>query len=264
MGLWTLRSHGFATIPADTSLPLSAHLRSLIATLDLVLIDLTPETQNDLKLVQQISAAIGPSSLRPRILCFSWVQRNSHFILEVEKCGARYTRITSPEILLEAINLLRADMANLERTGPVFNIIHGFSRGNSCLPGEEISAVFLAHSGSFFQLPLGLSQRFVFDFLAQRRASVDSLQIVSGLAGDWFYREHAANSGQCQTKKIRRPTVKVVIQRIRQAMELTFSTAQLRIDPFDVLRSCEAQDSKRVLYRLQADVRWHHWDGGSR
>jgi hypothetical protein len=253
-----LRSSGYVTIPADLSLPISTHVRAILQSADLVLLDLTRATHNDLKLVERVSAVIEPCSLRPRLLCFSWAQRNPHFILCIEKCGARYIRIASPEILLEAIDLLLTEMNDLERNGPSFEIIHRFSRGSCCVPGEEISTVLLAHEGYFFQLPLGLAQRFVFDFLAQRRLAVDSLQIVSGLAGDWFYREHAANSGQRQVQKIRRATVKVLIQRIREAMAATFAKANLKCDPCDVLRSCPAEGSKRVLYTLRGTVRWRH------
>jgi hypothetical protein len=162
-------------------------------------------------------------------------------------------------MLFEAIDLLLAELDELEKHGPCFQIVHRFSQG-ICTPGEEISAVLLAHAGNFLQLPLGLAERFVFDFLAQRRIAVDSLQIVSGLAGDWFYREHAANSGQRQVRKIRRPTIKVLAQRIRDAMSSTFGHSDLVFDPYDVLRSCPAVGSNRVLYKLCARVRWRHLD----
>jgi hypothetical protein len=84
------------------------------------------------------------------------------------------------------------------------------------------------------------------------------LQIVSGLSGDWFYREHASNSGRRQVKKIRRATVKVLVQRIREAMASTFAKAHTRFDPCDVLRSWPAEGSTRVLYKLHADVHWDH------
>jgi hypothetical protein len=102
-------------------------------------------------------------------------------------------------------------------------------------------------------------ERLVFDFLAHhRRIALDSLQIVAGLSGDWFYRDHAANSGHKQVKRIRRATVKVLIQRIRKAMASTLARAGLRLDPYDVLRSCPAEGTNRVLYKLHGDVRWVH------
>jgi hypothetical protein len=161
-------------------------------------------------------------------------------------------------MLLEAVDLLLSEMNNFERNGPCFQIIHRFSQG-SCAPGEEISTILLAYNSNLYQLPLALSQRFVFDFLAQhRRIGMDSSQIVSGLSSDWFYRDHAANSGHRQLKKIRRPTVKVLVQRIREAMESAFAEAKVKVDPYEVLCSCLAEGSKRVLYKLHADVRWQH------
>jgi hypothetical protein len=98
----------------------------------------------------------------------------------------------------------------------------------------------------------------VFDFLAQgRRIALDSSQIVAGLGG-WFYRDHAENSGHKQVKRVRRTTVKVIIQRIRGAMASTFSEAGLRFDPYEVLRSCPAEGTNRVLYKIHGGVRWVH------
>ncbi|HET6844916.1 MAG TPA: hypothetical protein VFK06_25015 [Candidatus Angelobacter sp.] len=162
-------------------------------------------------------------------------------------------------MLVEALDLLVAELRHLQRHGPSFVISHRFAQDNFCVPGEEISAVELACDGNTFQLHLALAQRFVFDYLAHhRRIALDSLQIVSGLTGDWFYRDHAANSEHPQPKKILRPTVRVIVQRIRDAMEVAFAKAQVKLDPHDVLRSCPAEGSKRVLYKLCADVRWHH------
>jgi hypothetical protein len=222
-----------------------------------VLLDVTTESADVLKTVEELHAAIGFCNVRPRVLCFSTTHRNAQFVLEIEKTG-RFVRVDGPAMTLEAVDLLLAETNQLERNGPCFQIIHRFSQG-TCTPGEEISAVFLAHNGNLFQLPLALAQRLVFDFLAEhRRIALDSLQIVSGLSGDWFYRDHAANSGHRQTKKIRRPTVKVLVQRIREAMESAFAAAHVQFNPADVLRSCPAEGSKRVLYKLHADVRWRH------
>jgi hypothetical protein len=253
-----LRAHGHSVEHITTSRPISTHVRSLLSTADVVLLDLTASTEDMLNTIYELQAAIGICNLRPRILSFSSVHRRPQLILNAQKCGVRYVRITSPEVLIDAVDVLLAEMSDLEHNGPRFEIIHSFCRVGCCAPGEEISAVLLSHAGSFFQLPLGLAQRFVFDFLAQRRIAVDSLQVVSGLGGDWFYREHASNSGQRQPKKIRRPTVKVIIQRIREAMEFTFANAQLKFNPYDVLRSSYAEGSKRVLYKVHADVRWRH------
>jgi hypothetical protein len=81
------------------------------------------------------------------------------------------------------------------------------------------------------------------------------------MSGDWFYRDHAANSGHEQVKRIRRATVKVLVQRIREAMATTFAKTGLRFDPRDVLRSCPAEGTNKVMYKLHADARWHHVGG---
>lgn len=255
--LKAIRLRGFDVIQGGISSLTPANARTLLSSVDVVLFDITMSCRSIINMVQKLSAAIGICTLRPRLLCFSSVHRNPQFVLAVQKCGARYVRVSSPEMLLEAIELLIAEVDDLEYKGPRFQIVHRFSQG-ICTPGEEISAVLLTHSGDFLQLHLGLAERFVFDFLAQRRIAVDSLQIISGLAGDRFYREHAANSGERQVKKIRRPAVKVLTQRIRDAMASTFGRARVGFDPYDVLRSCPAEGTNRVLYKLCAEVRWRH------
>jgi hypothetical protein len=254
----TLRTQGYSFTSNGIKWPLSPETPSLLQRSDIVLLDVRTESADVLKTLEELCAAIGVCSVRPRVLCYSTAHRNSEFVLAVKKFGARYVRVNGPEMLLEAIELLLTEMAHLEGKGPCFQIVHRFSQG-SCAPGEEITAIHLVHDGNVFQLPLALAQRFVFDFLAQhRRIALDSLQIVSGLSADWFYRDHAANSGHRQVKKVRWPTVKVLVQRIRDAMAATFTQAQVRFNPADVLRSRPAEGSKRVLYQFHADVHWRH------
>jgi len=194
---------------------------------------------------------------RARLLCFSTVHRNPHFVLGLQNCGVRYARISNPAMLLEAVELILAEVAQFENNRPRFQIVHRFSQG-SCAPGEEISAIQLEHGGSHVQLPLALAQRFVFNYLAEhRQIALDSSQIASGLKG-WFYREHAGNSGLRQVTRIRVATIKVLVQRIRRAMASAFAKVQVKRDPCDVLRSLPAEGSKRVLYKLLADVHWDH------
>ncbi len=256
-----LGNQGYAVKEVPLLRPLSSHVRSLLSSVDIALLDLTTSSHDVLNTIYELNTAIGICNASPRLLAFSSAHRNPQFVLKVEKAGARYVRVAGSELLLDAIEALFAEMGDLESNGPSFEIVHRFARGNCCLPGEEISAVVLPHAGKFFQLPLGLAQRFVFDLLAQRHVAVDSLQIVSALASDRFFVEHAANSGQRQAKKIRRATVKVLIQRTRESLAATFAQARLKFDPSDVLRSCHAEGSKRVLYKLRASVRWRHISG---
>ena len=252
-----IRSNGYHVVVRNEIIQTPNELKSLPGV-DIVLVDITSSSHKVLATVQALNAAIGICRVRPRLLCFSRAYRSPKFVLPIEKCGARYVRVESLSTLVEAIDLLLAEMNELDRNGPTFRIVHRFSQG-SCAPGEEVSAVLLVHNGDFRQLPLAVVERLVFELLAQRRRiALDSLQIVSAMSGDWFFREHAANSGHKQIKRLRRATVKVIIQRIRDAMATTFGKANLCFDSHDVLRSCLAEGTNRVLYRLQADVRWRH------
>lgn len=257
--LEALRVGGYRVATVDLSRFFAAQVRSALSTADVVLLDVTTSGRDIMEAVQEFNSAIGIYDVQPRLLCFCTAHRNPHFVLGLEKCGARYTRISSPAMLLEAIELLLAEVSELQRTGPCFQIIHRFSRGR-CAPGEEISAIQFAHGSNLFQLPLALTQRLVFDFLAQhRRIAVDAMQIVSGLSSGWFYRDHAGNSGLRQIARIRVATVKVLVQRIRKAMAAMFARAQMKCDPCDVLRSFPAEGSRRILYKLHANVRWDHF-----
>lgn len=257
-----LKSRGHEIVASSLSGAISSQQRGLLSTVDILLIDLSNSEHTILKTLEELNAAIGISNARTRLVCFSFVHRNPQFELAVKKCGARYVRISDLPVLLDAIDLVVAEMDELRHNGPSFQIIHRISQG-SCAPGEEVSAIFLAHDGGF-QLPAPLAERLVFDFLAQHnRIALDSLQIVSGLTA-WFYRDHAANSGYRQVVKIRRARVKVVVQHLREAMASTFAQAHLRFDPCDVLRSWPAEGSKRVLYKLHGTFQWLHQTGGSR
>jgi hypothetical protein len=256
--LSALNSTGFDARASTLSHPISPLLRNFLPEVDVVLLDLTTKTNEVLPVIGELSSAIGVCRARPRLLSFSTVHRNPRFVLDAEKHGARYVRVENIPMLVEAIELFAAETNELERDGPFFQILHRYSQG-TCAPGEEVSAVLLADHGEFRQLPLAVVERLLFDFLAQhRRIAMDSLQIVSGLNGGWFYREHAANSGHKQIKRLRRATVKVIIQRIRDSMTSTFGVAHLGFDSRNVLRSCLAEGTNRVLYRLDADVKWHH------
>ncbi len=256
--LGTIGSHGYGVAVAKVSRTVSVPMRTFLSGVDIVLLDVTLSGGDVLDTIEALNTSVGICSVRPRLLCFSTAHRNPNFVMALEKCGARYVRVSSPLILLEAIDQLLFEMNELERNGPSFKIVHRYSQG-SCAPGEEVFAVLLADYGEFRQLPLAVAERLIFDFLAKhKRIGLDSLQIVSGLTGDWFYKEHALNSGHRQAKKIRRATVKVLIQRIRQAMASTFYQAHMRFNSWDVLRSCPVEGTNRVLYRLQADIRWHH------
>ena len=255
--LATLRAGGYRIEATDLSIVLPLRLYSAPSSLEIVLLDVTTGGQEIIDTVQRVRFAVCVLGATSRILCFSAAHRNPRFVLELEKRGARYVRISEPAMILEAINLLLLEISLLKRNGPSFCISHRFSRG-SCAPGEEIAGIELLGHRDLFQLPLALSGRFVFNHLAESRSiALDAFQIVAGLNG-WFYREHALNCGIRQTTKVRAATVKVLVQRIRQAIASAFAKAGFACDPYDVLRSFPAEGSKRVLYKLRAEIRWEH------
>lgn len=244
-----LRTHGYKVTEvalAHSSLPLF--------DVDVVLVDVTAMGFEFLSAVREISASMALCNPHGRLLCVSAASRNPRFVLGLEKCGARYVRIGNSALLIEAVELAVSEVRSIALTKPHFLIVHGFSQG-SCAPGEAIGAVLADNGGQLAQLSLPLAQRFIFDFVAKNRGiAMDSLQITSGIRGGWFYRNHASNSGVRQTKRIRPATIKVLVQRIRDAMV----RAGIRFDPCIVLRAIPAEGSKRVLYRLDAEVDWLH------
>jgi hypothetical protein len=253
-----LQSHGYNTIIAELSRPSAADIRATLQTVEAVLVDVTAASPALLTMIHDLSAVIGFCDVAPRLLCFSTTHRNSRFARDLEKCGARYERIGNSGMLCEAIDRLLADVDELRRNGPSFLVLHRFANG-ACAAGEEISAVLCPWADPNPQLPLALSERCVFNLLASyRRVALDARQIAATLDGEWFYRDHAANSGAVQRVKVRAPAVKVLIGRIRDAMRLKFAEAHLQLDPFDVLQSVPTIGSNRVLYRLRADVRFIH------
>lgn len=224
---------------------------------DVVLIDVSAGSESRIEAVRRARSAICMAGSTTSILCFSVNHRNPRFVLEVMKCGARYVRVGNPAMLVEAVEILLAETAQTLHSGPCFRIRHRFSLG-SCAPGEEISVIELLQNGISFQLPLSLSSRLLFNYIAENRTlALDAFQIASGLNG-WFYREHGLNGGVRQTAKVRVARVKVLVQRIRRAMAATFEKAALTCNAYDVLRSFPAEGSKRALYRLRADIRWDH------
>jgi hypothetical protein len=264
-----IRSAGYAPVQCSLACPLSKPSLQLLPMADIVLLDLTHRSQEVIRTLSGIAAAIGISHIRPRILCFSSIHRNPQFVLSVQKTGACYVRVADTGMLLEALDLLFAEMNTLESGGPSFVIVHKFSQGGfapgTCAPGEEISAIMLHEGGNCFQLPLGIAERFTFEILAQHHhLALDSRQIAAYADGDWFFRDHALNSGHRLITKIRGASVKVRAQRIRQAMGSVFTKAHLGFDAHAVLRSCLAEGTNRVLYKLHARVEWHHAVAGSK
>ncbi len=224
---------------------------------DIILVDVTACGKESAEAIRKLRSALCLVGSASRILCFSTTRRNPRFAIELGKCGARYARVDGIGMLIEAIEILGAEMSELERHGPCFLVVHRFSNG-TCVPGEEIGGIELLRGGERYQLRLALSQRFVFNLLAENRAlALDAFQIAAGLSSH-FYREHGRNAGIRQTVKVRVATVKVIVARIRKAMAGAFKEAGVVCDPYEVLRTVTAEGSSRALYRLHADIRLEH------
>ena len=252
-----LRSHGHHVFVADLAHPSATHVRELLQSVEIVLMDVTAASRSILGTLHSLSGVIGQCDVGPRLLCFSAAHRNEQFIQAIQRCGARYVRVGDAAMLLEAIALLLADMEELRRNGPSLHIIHRFARG-ICAPGETVDACLLAGAPDP-QLHLALSERLTLDYLSRhRRIGLDARQIAAGLNGEWFYRDHGVNSGVRQSTRVRTPAVKVIIGRIRDALAFKSAEAHLGIDPFDVIQSLPAAGSNRVLYKLRADCRIIH------
>ncbi len=249
----TLGAKGYKVTAIDVArrqLPVSAA--------EVVVVDVTTMGIESLSVVRKISASLALRNPHGRIVCISSVSRNSRFVLNLEKCGGRYVRIADSQMLIEAVDIAVAKARLAAASRPRFVIVHQFSQG-VCAPGEEIASVHLDDDRQLPQLSLVLAQRFVVDFLALNRGiAMDCLQIASGIGAGWFYRDHGVNSGMRQTKKIRPATVKVLAQRIREAMNAGFVRAGLQFNAYDVLRGIPTEGSKMILYRLDAGVLWLH------
>jgi hypothetical protein len=74
----------------------------------------TSSSHRVIERLERIRAAVGIRNLRPRLLCFSTAHRNPDFVLSIEKCGLRYFRVGSPQILLEMIDLTLTELNDLE------------------------------------------------------------------------------------------------------------------------------------------------------
>jgi hypothetical protein len=166
-------------------------------------------------------------------------------------------------IVSRKVDLLLAELRQLGSSGPHFRIVHRFREpGRDCAPGEEVAAVFLNQRTLEIVVPLPLTLRLLFDFLARHSHLPQSAsQIAGAMHADPFYRNHGAcvRTGASLTRKISRSGVKEFIKRIRQALEHTFREANLAVDPRTVVVS-EQTVGNEVGYRLKATVEWIHVD----
>ena len=151
-----LRLYGHETILTDLSRPATVQARLLLQSVDIVLMDVTQASRAILATVHDLAAAIGICDVAPRLLCFSTAHRNPQFVLDVERCGARYVRVADLPMLVDAIDVVLAGIEGLRRNGPYFEVRHRFSRG-CCAPGELVEAWYYPRATQDPQLHLGAS-----------------------------------------------------------------------------------------------------------
>jgi hypothetical protein len=165
------------------------------------------------------------------------------------------------DLVLEKVDLLLAELADLRSRGPHFRIHHRFHKpGTDCAPGEEILAVCLVHHGREYCLPLCLALRILFDYLARHsRLPQSAAQIEAGIRADRFYSQHTATvMGKDKfTRRIPRSCVRVYIERLRSAIGNAFMEAGLLMDAHAVVVA-EETVMNEVGYRLKAKFEWTH------
>jgi hypothetical protein len=163
--------------------------------------------------------------------------------------------------VLEEIELILAEAAQLMESGPKFRVVHRFQQpGTDCRPGEEIASIWLIHRSREYPLRFPLALRLLFDYLARHRwLAQTASQIEAGIRRDAFSLRHGANvrTSREQTRRIHHSTVKEYVKRIRQGLQQAFAEAGLDFDPRSVLMS-EKTMGNEVTYRLKASVTWLH------
>jgi len=164
--------------------------------------------------------------------------------------------------VIEEVELVLAESAQLIETGPQFRIVHDLHvPGTNCRAGEEISVILLVYRSRVYLVKLSLALRILFDYLARHRLPQSAAQIEAGIRRDFFAARHGANARtrQKQTRRVSRSGVKEYVKRIRQALGMAFQEAGLNLDPTGVLVSEETVGNE-VIYRLKAAVDWTHKD----
>lgn len=140
-----------------------------------------------------------------------------------------------------------------------FRILHRFRKaGSICLPGEEITAVYLLHREREVLLPLSLALRLLFDYLGHHRhLPQNAAQIAAGIKASAFYRNHGMNAGLPTRRKISRSAVKEYVKRIRKALNIALRRRTQPVDASRLLISAKTVGNE-VQYRLCAPVEWKH------
>lgn len=163
--------------------------------------------------------------------------------------------------VIETVNLLRAEIREIESGKLHFRIIHRFRMpGTDCIPGEEIFAVFLLYRGREYQMRLSSALLVIADYLLRHgRYAQTATQISTGIHAGGFYAEHAKNGRRQRIQRIPRSAIREHVKRLKLALSLAFGEANFSFDPENVLQS-EESVSNQVLYRWKAIVDVVHLD----
>ena len=165
--------------------------------------------------------------------------------------------------IIEEVEVLVAEIRELNESGPHFRILHRFHiPGTDCAPGEEVAGVWLVHRGREYHLRLSLALRLLFDYLARHsRLPQSATQIEAGIRSELFYTTHASAVMSIErfNRSIPRSYVRVYIERLRAGLTDAFVRAGLLKDVAKVLISQETVMNE-VSYRLEATFEWVHHD----
>src|SRR5690242_19217831 len=95
----------------------------------------------------------------------------------------------------EELDLLVAERKEIATAGPHFHIVHEYrSPGAICAAGEVVAAIHLIHRAREFSVPLSLTLRLFFDFLARHaRLAQSATEISFRFLAEEFYKQHGSN-----------------------------------------------------------------------
>lgn len=169
--------------------------------------------------------------------------------------------------VLNALEVMLAEMRYIRASGPHFQIVHRFRLpGIECGPGEEVFAVFWVFRGRKYQLRLSTTLLLLFNYLAHHlHTAQNAKQIELGIRADDFYRQHAKNARSeiVLVRQISRSAVRELIKRLHLALAIVFREANLSLDPNQVV-VVKHTVGNEVQYQLKATYCTIHIDLKSR
>jgi hypothetical protein len=151
-------------------------------------------------------------------------------------------------LLLEAMDLLRAEATDLAARGPTFKIFVRRNAGKE-LRAAQLEGACLAHRAQDYPVRLGTRDLWFFYDLALHRRGRTASQIAVDLRQNPFFAVTGPRSRN--PWRIARSSIRQYVKRVRMAMTATFIDALIGVNVECVLRS-ETTSGNETLYRLQA------------